>query len=60
MELIRQADGSLKCSECSTLLRSGQPHTALEPTPHQSLEALVVYETLEEMDSKDGSHGWFE
>ena len=33
-----------QCSECGTLLRSGQPHSALKPHPHQSLDALVVVE----------------
>ena len=37
----------LRCSECDTLLRPGQPHTAFEPTPHVSLDALTVIEALE-------------
>jgi len=36
----------LQCSECGTRLRTGQPHTGLEPIPHTSLDALTVIEAL--------------
>jgi hypothetical protein len=53
MELIKLEDGTLQCSECGTRIRPGQPHTAIEPTPHQSYEALTVnrapdFEALEQ------------
>jgi hypothetical protein len=31
-----------QCSECGTRVRRGQPHSALEPTPHMSYAALTV------------------
>ena len=49
----------LQCSECGTLLRSGQPHSALKPTPHQSVGALVIVEAPEVTAAMDGSHGEF-
>lgn len=48
-----------QCSECGTLIRPGQPHTALEPTPHQAFDALIVKEAPELTDALDGSHGLF-
>jgi len=33
-----------RCDECGTRLRSGQPHSALEPTPHQTLLAMEIRE----------------
>ncbi len=47
----------LQCSECGTLLRPGQPHSALKPTPHQSIGALIVIEPEEVTRALDGSHG---
>lgn len=36
----------IRCEVCGTLLRSGQPHSALEPVPHQTLDMLTVVEPL--------------
>ena len=33
-----------RCSACGTYLRAGQPHSALRPVPHQSLDMLTVTE----------------
>lgn len=33
---------TLQCSVCKTRLRPGQPHTALEPYPHQTLLAMGI------------------
>lgn len=32
------------CSLCGTYLRAGQPHSTLQPEPHQALDMLTVYE----------------
>lgn len=56
MKLIEVTE-RYQCSDCGTLIRPGQPHTALKPRPHQSFAALIVHETLEQTDSRDGSHG---
>ena len=37
-----------QCTICGTRVAPGQPHTALEPVPHQSLAALIVEEVLTE------------
>jgi len=55
--LTKLDDGSARCPSCGTALRPGQPHTALEPTPHRTLEMLVVLERPEVTAARDGSHG---
>lgn len=35
---------TFRCLECGARLRSGQPHTALAPRPHQTLSLLVVHD----------------
>lgn len=50
----------LQCSVCGTLLRPGQPHHALRPTPHRALNALIVREHPDDTASRDGSHGWLD
>jgi len=32
---------TFRCGECGTRLRSGQPHSALEPKPHFTIAALI-------------------
>ena len=32
-----------RCSCCGTRVRSGQPHTAVEPRPHQTFGALTTW-----------------
>jgi len=34
----------VQCDICSTYLRSGEPHTATEPTPHTAFDMVVVEE----------------
>ena len=34
-----------RCTACGTRLRRGQPHSALEPYPHQAMNALLVRES---------------
>lgn len=41
------------CSVCGTYLRAGQPHSALSPTPHQSLDMLTVVEPLPRLRASD-------
>jgi hypothetical protein len=36
----------VRCEVCGTLLRPGQPHSAVEPEPHQTLDMLTVVEPL--------------
>ncbi len=36
----------VRCEVCGTLLRSGQPHSGLEPVPHQTLDMITVVEPL--------------
>ncbi len=31
-----------QCETCGTYLRAGQPHSALQPEPHQTLGALIL------------------
>jgi len=40
------AGRTFECSECGTRLRIGQPHTALQPKPHVTLDALTVLEPM--------------
>lgn len=35
-----------QCQVCGTRMRSGQPHCALEPEPHQTFEAIIIEERL--------------
>lgn len=34
------------CDTCGTRLKEGQPHSSVQPKPHQSLTTLVVREAL--------------
>ena len=34
----------VQCDICKTYLRSGEPHTATEPTPHTAYDMLTVIE----------------
>lgn len=45
----------LRCEACGTYLRSGQPHSAVSPFPHQALDMLVVVEPadFEELAEED-------
>ena len=36
----------VRCEVCGTLLRPGQPHSGVEPEPHQTLDMLTVVEPL--------------
>jgi hypothetical protein len=36
----------VRCEVCGTLLRPGQPHSAVEPEPHQTLDMMTVVEPL--------------
>ena len=40
---------TLKCEVCGTLVRAGQIHSAHLPVPHQTAEAIVVHERVEEL-----------
>ena len=35
-----------RCEHCDTRLREGQPHAALKPYPHGTLEMLIKEERL--------------
>ncbi len=48
-----------QCRFCGTYLKPGQPHTALEPIPHETYEMLIAFETDAQTRAKDGSHGPF-
>jgi hypothetical protein len=63
IELPSQPDlpvgATLKCMECGTRLRKGQPHTAITPWPHQTLSLLIVTECIDDDDAAPyvrGSH----
>jgi hypothetical protein len=36
----------VRCEVCGTLLRTGQPHSGVEPEPHQTLDMITVVEPL--------------
>jgi hypothetical protein len=38
-----------QCQDCGERVRTGQPHIALEPFPHSTLEACTVYMTEEDL-----------
>jgi hypothetical protein len=42
-----------QCDTCGERVRTGQPHTALVPWPHQSYAALIVTMTREELERED-------
>lgn len=37
---------TFRCLVCGTRLRTGQPHSALEPVPHQVHDTLIVRERV--------------
>jgi hypothetical protein len=43
-----------KCRVCRTRVRLGQPHTAVEPWPHSTLEAMTTFESKEWMLANGG------
>lgn len=53
----RREAATFSCAICGTRIRPGQPHSALEPEPHQTVGALVVHEYPRTTEARDGSHG---